>query len=60
MERMLGDHYEDFMKARAKATPLRRVVTAEDVAETALNLIQSNKGVTGVIVVVDGGFSAVT
>jgi 3-oxoacyl-[acyl-carrier protein] reductase len=48
------------MKARAKATPLRRVVTAEDVAETALNLIQSNKSVTGVIVVVDGGFSAVT
>jgi hypothetical protein len=30
------------------------------VAETALNLIESNKGVTGVIVVVDGGFSAVT
>jgi 3-oxoacyl-[acyl-carrier protein] reductase len=60
MERMLGDHYEDLMKARAKATPLRRVVTAEDVAETALNLIQSNKSVTGVIVVVDGGFSAVT
>jgi 3-oxoacyl-[acyl-carrier protein] reductase len=46
--------------ARAKATPLRRVVTAEDVAETAMSLIEGNKSVTGMIVVVDGGFSAVT
>ena len=60
MERMLGEHYDELMKARAKATPLRRVVTAEDVAETAMSLIEGNKSVTGMIVVVDGGFSAVT
>jgi 3-oxoacyl-[acyl-carrier protein] reductase len=60
MERMLGEHYDELMKARAKATPLRRVVTAEDVAETAMSLIDGNKSVTGMIVVVDGGFSAVT
>jgi 3-oxoacyl-[acyl-carrier protein] reductase len=60
MERMLGEHYDELMKARARATPLRRVVTAEDVAETAMSLIEGNKSVTGMIVVVDGGFSAVT
>ena len=60
MERMLGDNYDKLMTARAKQTPLRRVVNADDVAEAALNLIQSNKGVSGVIVVVDGGYAAVT
>lgn len=60
MERMLGENYEKLMTARAKQTPLRRVVTAEDVAETAMTLIDSNKSVSGVIVVVDGGYGAVT
>jgi 3-oxoacyl-[acyl-carrier protein] reductase len=60
MERMLGDKYDELMAARAKQTPLRRVVTAADVAEVALNLIESNTSVSGVIVVVDGGFGAVT
>jgi 3-oxoacyl-[acyl-carrier protein] reductase len=60
MERMLGERYQDLMAARAKQTPLRRVVNAEDVAETALSLIQGNKAVSGVIVVVDGGYGAVT
>lgn len=60
MERMLGDNYDRLMDARAKQTPLRRVVSADDVAETALSLIQGNKSVTGVIVVVDGGYGAVT
>ncbi len=60
MERMLGENYDKLMTARAKQTPLRRVVTADDVAEAALGLIQGNKGVSGVIVVVDGGYSAVT
>ena len=32
MQRMLKDKYEDLMGKRAKATPLKRVVTAEDVA----------------------------
>jgi 3-oxoacyl-[acyl-carrier protein] reductase len=57
---MLGDNYDRLMESRAKQTPLRRVVSADDVAETALSLIQSNKSVTGVIVVVDGGYGAVT
>ncbi len=60
MERMLGDKYNDLMGARAKATPLKRCVTADDVAEVMLNLIQANRFVTGEIVVIDGGFSAST
>jgi len=60
MERMLGDKYEDLMGKRAKLTPLRRCVTADDVAETMLNLLQSNRFVTGEIVVIDGGFTSST
>ncbi len=60
MERMLGDNYDKLMGDRAKQTPIQRVVNAEDVAEAALGLIQGSKGVNGVIVVVDGGFGAVT
>jgi len=41
-------------------TPLRRCVTAEDVAETMLSLVESNRFVTGEIVVVDGGFANAT
>jgi 3-oxoacyl-[acyl-carrier protein] reductase len=60
MKRMLKDKYDDLMEKRAKATPLRRVVTADDVAETMMSLIQSNRFVTGEIIVVDGGFTAST
>jgi 3-oxoacyl-[acyl-carrier protein] reductase len=60
MERMLGENYEGLMQRRARQTPLRRTVTAEDVAESVMSLIESNKSVTGVILVVDGGFTAVT
>ena len=60
MERMLGDNYDKLMDRRAKMTPLKRCVTAEDVAETALSLIQGNRFVTGEIVVIDGGFAAST
>jgi 3-oxoacyl-[acyl-carrier protein] reductase len=60
MERMLGDNYERLMDRRAKATPLQRCVTADDVAEVMLSLIQGNRFVTGEIVVVDGGFSSIT
>jgi 3-oxoacyl-[acyl-carrier protein] reductase len=60
MQRMLGDNYARLMGERARQTPLRRVVTADDVAQSVMSLIDSNKAVTGVIVVVDGGFSAVT
>ncbi|MFL6572668.1 MAG: SDR family NAD(P)-dependent oxidoreductase [Burkholderiales bacterium] len=60
MKRMLKDRYADLMEKRAKATPLKRVVTADDVAETMMSLIQSNRFVTGEIVVIDGGFTAST
>jgi 3-oxoacyl-[acyl-carrier protein] reductase len=60
MQRMLGDKYEDLMGKRAKATPLRRVVTADEVAEAMLSLIESNRFVTGEVIVVDGGFSSST
>ena len=60
MKRMLNDKYEDLMGKRAKATPLRRVVTAHDVAETMMSLIESNRFVTGEVIVVDGGFTAST
>lgn len=60
MARMLGDNYDKLMERRAKATPLGRCVTADDVAQTMLSLIESNRFVTGEIVVVDGGFSNVT
>lgn len=60
MERMLGDKYDDLMGKRARATPLRRCVTADDVAETMLNLLQSNRFVTGEVVVIDGGFTSST
>ena len=57
MKRMLKDHYDELMGRRAKATPLKRCVTADDVAETMLSLIESNHFVTGEIVIVDGGFA---
>jgi 3-oxoacyl-[acyl-carrier protein] reductase len=60
MERMLGERYDDLMGRRAKATPLKRVVTADDVGETILNLLVSNTMVTGEVVVIDGGFAAST
>lgn len=60
MERMLGEKYEALMGARAKATPLKRCVTADDVAEVMLGLIQGNRFVTGEIVVIDGGFTSST
>ena len=60
MESMLGDNYAGLMERRARQTPLRRVVTPEDVAESVLSLVHSHKGVSGVILVIDGGFTAVT
>jgi 3-oxoacyl-[acyl-carrier protein] reductase len=60
MQRMLKDKYDDLMGKRAKATPLKRVVTADDVAETMMSLIESNRFVTGEVIVIDGGFSSST
>ena len=60
MERMLGDKYETLMRGRAKATPLKRCVTADDVGEVILNLITGMQFVTGEVVVIDGGFTSST
>ena len=60
MERMLGDNYQRLMERRAKATPLGRCATFDDVAEVIVSLIESNRFVNGEIVVVDGGYSGTT
>jgi 3-oxoacyl-[acyl-carrier protein] reductase len=60
MKRMLKDKYDDLMGKRAKATPLKRVVTADDVAQTMMSLVQSNRFVTGEVIVIDGGFASST
>lgn len=60
MEDQLGENYDRLMDRRARLTPLRRCVTADDVARTVVSLITSNPFVTGEIVVIDGGFSATT
>ena len=60
MQRMLGDKYDDLMGKRAKLTPLKRCVTADDVAETMMSLLTANRFVTGEIVVIDGGFTSST
>jgi 3-oxoacyl-[acyl-carrier protein] reductase len=60
MKRMLKEKYDELMGKRAKATPLKRVVSADDVAETMMSLILANRFVTGEVIVIDGGFSAST
>ncbi len=60
MERMLGENYDRLMERRAKATPLGRCVTAEDVADTILSLILHNRFVNGETIVIDGGFANTT
>jgi 3-oxoacyl-[acyl-carrier protein] reductase len=60
MMRMLGDRYQDLMARRARATPLGRNVNADDVAEVIVNLLTSNRMMTGEIVVIDGGYAATT
>lgn len=60
MEDQLGDNYEKLMDRRARLTPLRRCVTADDVAEVMVALLTSMSFVNGEIVVVDGGFASTT
>ena len=60
MQRMLKEKYDELMARRAKLTPLKRCVTAEDVAQTMMSLVQSNRFVTGEVIVIDGGFSSST
>lgn len=60
MERMLGENYDKLMSRRAKQTPLKRCVTADDVAEVVLTLIENMHFVTGETIVIDGGFARTT
>ena len=60
MKRMLKDKYEDLIGKRAAATPLKRVVTADDVAQTMMSLVESNRFVTGEVIVIDGGYTSST
>jgi len=58
MQRTLGENYGRLMERRADWTPMKRNVTADDVAETIFSLISSNPFVTGETVVIDGGYAA--
>jgi 3-oxoacyl-[acyl-carrier protein] reductase len=60
MQRMLGENYGRLMEARARQTPLKRCVTAEDVAESMMALVEGHRFVTGEVIVIDGGFSSST
>lgn len=60
MQIRLGENYESLMARRARHTPLRRNVTAADVAATIVSLVVANPFVTGEVVVIDGGYSATT
>jgi len=60
MKRTLAENYDGLMVRRAKYTPLKRCCTEDDVAESMMSLIVSNRFVTGEIIIVDGGFSATT
>jgi 3-oxoacyl-[acyl-carrier protein] reductase len=60
MERALGDKYETLMDRRAKATPLKRCATVDDVAETVVAIATSMRFVNGQVIVIDGGYSAIT
>jgi len=59
MQAALGADYDRLMQRRAERTPLHRVATAEDVAQSILGLIASSDFVTGQTVVIDGGYSIV-
>jgi 3-oxoacyl-[acyl-carrier protein] reductase len=59
MQAALGDQYDRLMQRRAERTPLARVATAEDVAQTILGLVERHEFVTGQTVVIDGGYSLV-
>lgn len=60
MEHALGENYQRLMERRASHTPMRQVVTPEDVAEVVLSLVLTSRLVTGEVVVIDGGYSAST
>jgi 3-oxoacyl-[acyl-carrier protein] reductase len=59
MAKALGANYERLMERRAKATPLQRCATANDVGATAVALATSMRFTTGQTIIIDGGYSAV-
>jgi 3-oxoacyl-[acyl-carrier protein] reductase len=59
MEKALGANYDRLMERRAKATPLQRCATADDVGATAVAIATSMRFTTGQTIVIDGGYSAV-
>jgi 3-oxoacyl-[acyl-carrier protein] reductase len=59
MEKALGANYERLMERRAKATPLQRCATADDVGATAVALATTMRFTTGQTIIIDGGYSAV-
>lgn len=60
MRARLKENYDRLMERRARMTPLRRCISAADVAATIVSLVTSNPFVTGEVVVIDGGYSATT
>ena len=60
MERTLGDNYGRLMERRAKATPLKRNATVDDVGAAVLTLATQLMFTTGQTVVIDGGYSFVS
>jgi len=59
MQAALGADYDRLMDRRADRTPLGRVATPDDVAQTIVGLVADNDFVTGQTVVIDGGYSIV-
>lgn len=60
MEHALGGKYEELMSRRAERTPLRRCVSAADVAETIVSLVIGLPHVNGETITIDGGYTATT
>ena len=57
MEAALGPDYDRLLKRRGERTPLGRVATPDNVAQSIVSLVADNDFVTGQVVVIDGGFS---
>jgi 3-oxoacyl-[acyl-carrier protein] reductase len=57
MQAALGPDYDRLMRRRGERTPLGRVATPDDVAQSIVSLVADNDFVTGQVVVIDGGHS---
>lgn len=58
LDRMVGDHREQFLASQAKRIPLGRVARPEDIAD-AITFLMTNTYVTGITLTVDGGVSLI-